>query len=117
MEEILEEIFFFVDPFVVKFCLVLVGFVILFDLYLGLARLINGRGPSGCFPFTVIAFTLMVFAKEPLFLSVNAHPVILLMIKVVEAAFLFGILLVVDAFLPEVVFKVYRWLVGGRGNG
>lgn len=113
----MKKIFFFVDPLVIKFLLVLVGFVILFDVYLGLARRIRGRGPSGCFPFAAIVFTLMVFAKEPLFFSVHAHPVILLMIKVVEAALLFGVLAVVDAFLPEVVFKVYRWLVGGRGNG
>jgi len=117
MPEWVERIFFFVEPSTVWVLLAFVGLVIVFDWVLEFRRLVRGRGPSGCFPVTLLMFVTMLFSKQPLLVDVEAHYVLLMAIKVAEVAMLFLACLLLDTFMPLAAYSMLRrWGLVSRGD-
>ncbi len=111
MQKWVEEVFFRFEAKLVWFWLVVVGIIILFDWIMEFRRLVRGKGASGIYPFAAaILIMVLPFAKQPLIINVEAHYLILVLVKVIEAVALLIGLAYLDAYVPRWFFSLLKRL-------
>ncbi len=111
MPKWVEELFFRFEAKLVWFWLVVVGIIILFDWILEFRRLVRGKGASGIYPLAAaILIMVLPFAKQPLIINVEAHYLILVLVKVIEAIALLIGLAYLDAYVPWWFFSLLKRL-------